>query len=33
MQNQNGVRITLRGTTKGMKFKLGAAGVSMQIKQ
>jgi hypothetical protein len=33
MQNQNGVRITLRATTKGIKFTLGAAGVSMQIKQ
>jgi len=33
MQNQNGVRVTLRATTKGIKFTLGAAGVSMHIKQ
>jgi hypothetical protein len=33
MENQNGVRVTLRSTTKGIKFTLGAAGVSMNIKQ
>jgi len=33
MQNQNGVRINLRATSRGIKFTLGAAGVSMQIKQ
>ena len=33
MQNQNGVRINLRATTQGVKFTLGAAGVSLQIQQ
>src|SRR5262245_28630735 len=33
MQNQNGVRITLRSRSQGVKFTLGASGVSMQIKQ
>jgi hypothetical protein len=33
MQNQNGVRITLKSTSRGIKFTLGAAGVNMQIKQ
>ena len=33
MQNQNGVRITLRSTSRGVKFTLGASGVSMNIKQ
>jgi len=33
MQNQNGVRITLRSTSRGVKFTLGAAGVSLNIKQ
>src|SRR5262245_36077293 len=33
MQNQNGVRVTLRATTRGIKFTLGAAGVSMHIKE
>jgi hypothetical protein len=33
MQNQNGVRITLRSTSRGVKFTLGASGVSLNIKQ
>ena len=33
MQNQNGVRINLRATTQGVKFTLGAAGVSLQVQQ
>jgi hypothetical protein len=33
MQNQNGVRVTLRSTSRGIKFTLGAAGVDMHIKQ
>jgi hypothetical protein len=33
MQNQNGVRVTLRSTSRGVKFTLGAAGVTMNIKQ
>ena len=33
MQNQNGVRINLRATTQGVKFTLGASGVTMNIKQ
>ena len=33
MQNQNGVRITLRSRSQGVKFTLGASGVSMKIKQ
>ena len=33
MQNQNGVRITLRSRSQGVKFTLGASGVSLQIKQ
>ena len=33
MQNQNGVRVTLRATSRGIKFTLGAAGVSMHIKE
>jgi hypothetical protein len=33
MQNQNGVRITLRSRSQGVKFTLGASGVSMQIKR
>jgi hypothetical protein len=33
MRNQNGVRVTLRSTSRGIKFTLGASGVSMNIKQ
>jgi hypothetical protein len=33
MQNQNGVRITLRSRSQGVKFTLGASGVTMNIKQ
>jgi hypothetical protein len=33
MQNQNGVRITLRSRSQGVKFTLGGAGVSLNIKQ
>ena len=33
MRNQNGVRVTLRSTSRGLKFTLGASGVSMNIKQ
>jgi hypothetical protein len=33
MQNQNGVRVTLRSTSRGIKFTLGASGVTMNIKQ
>ena len=33
MQNQNGVRVTLRSTSRGVKFTLGASGVTMNIKQ
>jgi hypothetical protein len=33
MQNQNGVRVTLRSTSRGIKFTLGAAGVDMHIKE
>ena len=33
MRNQNGVRITLRSTSRGVKFTLGASGVSLNIKQ
>jgi hypothetical protein len=33
MQNQNGVRITLRSRSQGIKFTLGAAGVTMNIKE
>jgi hypothetical protein len=33
MQNQNGVRITLRATSRGVKFTLGGSGVKLQIKQ
>jgi hypothetical protein len=33
MQNQNGVRINLRATSRGVKFTLGGAGVSLKIKQ
>ena len=33
MQNQNGVRITLRSRSQGIKFTLGASGVTMNIKQ
>src|SRR5262249_5654633 len=33
MRNQNGVRITLRSTRQGVKFTLGASGVSLNIQQ
>ena len=33
MRNQNGVRVTLRSTSRGLKFTLGASGVTMNIKQ
>ena len=33
MKNQNGVQISLVSTTQGVKFALGAAGVSMKIKK
>ena len=33
MRNQNGVRVTLRSTSRGIKFTLGASGVTMNIKQ
>ena len=33
MQNQNGVRVTLRSTSRGVKFTLGASGVTMNIKE
>jgi hypothetical protein len=33
MKNQNGVTVTLVSTTQGVKFTLGAAGVSMKIKK
>ena len=33
MQNQNGVRITLRSRSQGVKFTLGASGVTLNIKQ
>src|SRR5262245_34209877 len=33
MENQNGVRVTLRATSRGIKFTLGAAGVTMRIKE
>ena len=33
MQNQNGVRVTLRSRSQGVKFTLGASGVTMNIKQ
>jgi hypothetical protein len=33
MRNQNGVRITLKSTSRGVKFTLGASGVSLNIKQ
>jgi len=32
MQNQNGVRVTLRSRSQGVKFTLGASGVTMNIK-
>ncbi|HEY2388707.1 MAG TPA: hypothetical protein VGK30_17260 [Candidatus Binatia bacterium] len=32
MKNQNGVVVTLTGTTKGLKFTIGASGVSMALK-
>jgi len=32
MRNQNGVVVTLTGTTKGLKFTIGASGVSMALK-
>jgi len=31
-QNQNGVKVTLISTTKGMKFTLGTAGIEMKLK-
>ena len=33
MKNQNGVVVTLKATTRGLKFTLGASGVSMALKQ
>jgi hypothetical protein len=33
MKNQNGVTVNLVSTTQGLKFALGAAGVSMKIKK
>lgn len=33
MKNQNGVTVNLVSTTKGLKFTLGASGVSMKIKK
>ena len=32
MQNQNGVRIEMLSTTKGVKLTLGAGGITMKIK-
>jgi hypothetical protein len=32
-KNQNGVRVNLVSTTKGVKFALGAAGLEMKIKE
>ena len=31
-QNQNGVKVTLVSTTKGVKFTLGTAGIEMKLK-
>ena len=33
MRNQNGVAVKLVATTKGVKFTLGGAGVSMSVKK
>ena len=33
MKNQNGVTVNLVATTQGVKFVLGAGGVSMKIKK
>jgi len=33
MRNQNGVKVNLVSTTQGVKFVLGASGVSMKIKE
>ena len=32
-QNQNGVKVELYSTTKGVKFTLGASGIEMKIKE
>jgi hypothetical protein len=33
MQNQNGVKITLKSTSKGVKLTLGTQGVSLKLKE
>lgn len=33
MQNQNGVKVNLVSTTKGVKFSLGGAGIDMKVKK
>ena len=33
MKNQNGVKLNLKATTKGLKFKIGADGLKVKLEE